>query len=151
MQWQKLVVLWIKFPISPITHLHSTNYSSMVDATNTVTIAPYILIPTGIKYGRCDAQMTFNSYVHSINWISLRENCNCLGEVQVSLFFFVKSQDLKGQMKFKWTPDIPVIAGDGLAYGVACLQFLDSSLEVWHVVIGKFYWKSIFLSNVKFC
>ena len=73
MLWQKLVVLWIKFPISPITHLHSTNYSSMVFATNTVTIAPYILIPTGIKYGRCDAQMTFNWYIHSINWISLRE------------------------------------------------------------------------------
>jgi hypothetical protein len=46
------------------------------------------------------------------------------------LFFFVKSQDPKGQMKFERTPDIPAIAGDGLAYGVACLQFLDSSLEV---------------------
>ena len=35
-------------------------------------------------------------------------------------------------MKFELTPDIPVIAGDGITYGVACLQFLDSShgLEV---------------------
>jgi len=32
-------------------------------------------------------------------------------------FFFVKSQDPKGTMKFERTPDIPVIAGDG----VACL------------------------------
>jgi hypothetical protein len=29
---------------------------------------------------------------------------------------------------FEQTPDIPAIAGDGLAYGVACLQFLDFSL-----------------------
>ncbi len=36
-------------------------------------------------------------------------------------------------MKFERTPAIQAIAGDGLAYGVgsvACLQFLDSSLEV---------------------
>ncbi len=56
-----------------------------------------------------------------------------LGVVPVS-FFFVKSQDPKGKMKFERTPDIPVIAGDGITYGVACLQFLDSSLEVWHFV-----------------
>ncbi len=35
------------------------------------------------------------------------------------LFFFVKSQDPKGQIKYERTPDIPAIAGDGLAYGVA--------------------------------
>ncbi len=45
-------------------------------------------------------------------------------------FFLVKSQDPKGKMKFEPTPDIPVIAGDGITYGVACLQFLDFSLEV---------------------
>jgi hypothetical protein len=32
--------------------------------------------------------------------------------------------------------DIPAIAGDGIAYSVAYLQFLDSSLEVWHFVKG---------------
>ena len=46
------------------------------------------------------------------------------------LFVFVKSQDPKGQMKFEQTPDIPAIAGDGLAYAVANLQFLDCGLEV---------------------
>ncbi len=35
-------------------------------------------------------------------------------------FFFVKSQDPKGKMKFERTPDIPVIAGDVIIYGVAC-------------------------------
>ncbi len=39
------------------------------------------------------------------------------------LIFFVKSQDPKGKMKFERTPDIPVIAGDVITYGVACLQF----------------------------
>jgi hypothetical protein len=33
----------------------------------------------------------------------------------------VKSQDPKGKMKFERTPDTPVIAGDGITYGVACL------------------------------
>jgi hypothetical protein len=37
----------------------------------------------------------------------------------VSYFVLVKSQDPKG--KFELTQDIPTIAGDGLAYGVACL------------------------------
>jgi hypothetical protein len=46
------------------------------------------------------------------------------------LFIFVKRQDPRGQMKFERTPDVPAIAGDGLASGVPCLQFLDSSLEV---------------------
>jgi hypothetical protein len=36
-------------------------------------------------------------------------------------------------MKFEQTPDIQAITGDGLAYGVACLQFLGSSLEVQHL------------------
>jgi hypothetical protein len=33
-------------------------------------------------------------------------------------------------MNFEQTPAIPAIAGDGLAYSVVSLQFLDSSLEV---------------------
>ncbi len=36
-------------------------------------------------------------------------------------------------MKFERTPDIPAIAGDGLAYLVACLQGLGSSLGVRHM------------------
>ena len=44
-----------------------------------------------------------------------------VGGRAVSIFFFVKSQDPKGTMKFEWTSDIPVIAGDGITYGVACL------------------------------
>ncbi len=54
----------------------------------------------------------------------------CVGGCTSFLFFFVKSQDPKGKMKFELMPDIPVIEGDGITYGVACLQFLDSSLEV---------------------
>ena len=50
--------------------------------------------------------------------------------MQFPFVFFVKSQDPKGTMKFERMPDIPVITGDGITYGVACLQFLDSSLEV---------------------
>ncbi len=59
------------------------------------------------------------------------------------LLFLVKSQDPRGKMKFDWTPDIP---GDGLAYGVACLSFLGSSLEVWHFVKEGFYWIPNFLA-----
>ncbi len=43
-------------------------------------------------------------------------------------------------MKFEQTPDITAISGDGRTYGVACLQFLDSSLDVQHFVKGFFYW-----------
>ncbi len=45
----------------------------------------------------------------------------CVGGRNGFLFFFVNSQDPKGKMKFERTPDIPVIAGDGITYGVACL------------------------------
>ena len=45
-------------------------------------------------------------------------------------FFFVKSQDPKSQMKFERTPGIPANAGDGLAYGVACLKYFYSGLVV---------------------
>ena len=44
----------------------------------------------------------------------------CVGG-RTGVLFFVKCQDAKGKMKFKRTPDIPVIAGDGITYGVACL------------------------------
>jgi hypothetical protein len=54
----------------------------------------------------------------------------CVGSHTGFLILFVKSQDPKGKMKFERTPDIPVIAGDGITYGVVCLQFLDSSLEI---------------------
>jgi hypothetical protein len=53
-----------------------------------------------------------------------------LGAVPVSYFCFVKSQDPKGKMKFERTPAVPVIAGDGITYDVACFKFLGSSLEV---------------------
>jgi hypothetical protein len=43
-----------------------------------------------------------------------------LGAVQFPILL-VKCQDPKGKMKFERTPDIPVIAGDGITYGVACL------------------------------
>ncbi len=53
-----------------------------------------------------------------------------LGAVPV-FYFFCDEPRSKGQMKFEERlPDIPAIAGDDIAYGVACLQFLDSSLEV---------------------
>jgi hypothetical protein len=54
----------------------------------------------------------------------------CRDRQQGSNFFLVKRQEPKGQMKFEQSPDIPAIAGDGLAYAVPCLHFLDSSLEV---------------------
>jgi hypothetical protein len=44
-----------------------------------------------------------------------------VGGSAVILFFFVKSQDPKGTMKFERMPDIPVITGDGITYSVACL------------------------------
>jgi hypothetical protein len=56
----------------------------------------------------------------------------CVGGRTCFLFFCEepRSKIPKGKMKFEPMPDIPVIAGDGITYGVACLQFLDSSLEV---------------------
>ncbi len=44
----------------------------------------------------------------------------CWGPYRFPIFF-VKSQDPKGKMKFERTPEIPVIAADGITYGVACL------------------------------
>ncbi len=65
-----------------------------------------------------------------------KKDCNCLGAdwaVQV-YFFFCEEPRSRGPNEFEQTQDILAIAGDGLAYGVACLQFLDSSLEAWHFV-----------------
>jgi hypothetical protein len=45
----------------------------------------------------------------------------CVGGRTGFLFFIVKSQDPKGAMKFERMQDIPVITGDGITYGVACL------------------------------
>ncbi len=44
-----------------------------------------------------------------------------VGGSAVILFVFVKGQDPKGTMKFERMPDIPVITGDDITYGVACL------------------------------
>ncbi len=44
--------------------------------------------------------------------------------------FLCEEPRSKDQMKFEQLPDIPAISGDGIAYGVACLNFLGSSLEV---------------------
>jgi hypothetical protein len=52
-----------------------------------------------------------------------------LGAVPV-FYFFCEEPRSKSQIKFKQLLDIPAIASDGITYGVACLQFLDSSLEV---------------------
>jgi hypothetical protein len=57
-------------------------------------------------------------------------NALLLGAVPDSHFIFVKSQDPKGQKKFVCMTDIPAIPCDALAYGVACLQFMDSSFGV---------------------
>ncbi len=61
-------------------------------------------------------------------------------------YFFCEEPRSKGKMKFEQMPDIPVMAGDCSAYGVACLQCLDSSLEV--VVKGIFYWIPNFYCKV---
>jgi hypothetical protein len=42
-------------------------------------------------------------------------------------FFFAKSKDPKGQIKFEQTPDIPPIARDSLAY---CVTFCSFSILV---------------------
>jgi hypothetical protein len=52
-----------------------------------------------------------------------------LGAVLV-FYLFCEEPRSKSQLNFELWPDIPAIAGDGIAYGVASLQFLDSSLEV---------------------
>ncbi len=65
-------------------------------------------------------------------------------------FFFCEEPRSKGQMKIEWTPDIPVITGDGLAHDVACLQILDSSLEVWDL-IEEILLDTQWFSNVKVC
>jgi hypothetical protein len=57
-----------------------------------------------------------------------------VGAMQVSLWFPMlyceqPRSKLEGLNQVELTPDITAIADDGLAYGVACLQFLDSSLD----------------------
>jgi hypothetical protein len=54
----------------------------------------------------------------------------------------------KNQMRFKQTPIILAIAGYGLAYDVAYLQFEDYSLEVLHFVKGNVCLINNFFSNV---
>jgi hypothetical protein len=55
---------------------------------------------------------------HRLNFVERKVvTAFLLGAVPLSYFFLVKSQDPKGKMKFERTPDIPVIAGDGIVYG----------------------------------
>jgi hypothetical protein len=58
---------------------------------------------------------------HQMNFVE-RKIVTAWGPCRFPIFF-VKSQDPKGQMKFERTPAIPATAGDGLAYGVACISF----------------------------
>jgi hypothetical protein len=56
---------------------------------------------------------------HQLNIVE-RKIVTTWGQCLFPIFCFMKkSQDLKGQMKFEITPNIPAIAGDGHAYGVA--------------------------------
>ncbi len=61
--------------------------------------------------------ITDNKWYHNTNY---KLTAFCVGG-RLFPFFVVKSQVLNGKMKFELTPDIPVIAGDGITYGVACL------------------------------
>ncbi len=61
------------------------------------------------------------------------------------------SQDPKGRMKLERTPDIPAMAGDGLAYGGACLQFLDLVWKFGFLLKENFTGYPSFSSDVKFC
>ncbi len=71
---------------------------------------------------------------HLLTWM-------LLAAVQDSHFFLWWA---KIQRKFECKTDIPAIPGDDLACGVACLQFMNSSVGVWHFVKGKFYCTRIF-------
>ncbi len=70
-------VLQIKFPISWITHSNLTDDLSVVISTNRGTIGPSTVLAWWFlhwnRIRRCDAQTTFNWFVHSIDWFSLRE------------------------------------------------------------------------------
>ncbi len=46
----------------------------------------------------------------------------CWGQCRFPIFFCEEPRS-KGQMNFERMLDIPVIAGDGITFGVACLQF----------------------------
>ncbi len=100
----------------------------MVISTNRGTIVRYIKLHgdsyTGIKY---TGVMLKQHSIDSSTVISVeRKNVTpfVLGAAAgppVSYFVLVKSQDPMGKMKFERTADTPVIAGDGITYGVACL------------------------------
>jgi hypothetical protein len=100
----------------------------MVISTNRGTIVPCIKLHgdsyTGINYA---GVMLKQHSIDSPTAIFIeRKNVTpyVLGAARpppVSYIFFVKSQDPKGKMKFERMPDTPVIAGDGITYGVACM------------------------------
>jgi hypothetical protein len=126
-----VLVLQIKFPISRITHSNLTNDSSVGILTNRGTIVPCIKLHgdsyMGIKYA---GVMLKQQLIRPIDWSTAifveRKNVTpyvlaAAAGPPVSYIFFVLSQDPKGKMKFARTPDTPVIAGDGITYGVACL------------------------------
>jgi hypothetical protein len=71
------------------------------------------------KICRCDAQTKLIRTQHPLNFVE-----------RIPFPIFIVMSQAKDLMKFERTPDIPAIAGDDLAYGMACFQFLDSSLEV---------------------
>jgi hypothetical protein len=67
-------------------------------------------------------QHSIDSFTESIDFVERKVvTASFVGGRAVILFVFVKSQDPKGKMKVERTPDIPVIEGDGITYGVACL------------------------------
>jgi hypothetical protein len=83
----------------------------------------------GIKYaGVMLKQHSMDSSTASIEFRS-EKTVTAWGPNRFPIFFGEEPRS-KGPMKFERTPNIPAIAGDSLAYGVACLQLLDSSLEV---------------------
>ena len=89
-----------------------------------------MVIPTGIKYaGVMLNRNSIDRTQHPLNFVEGKTvTAYFVGGRAGFLFFFVKSQDPKRQMKFERTPDIPAIADDGLAYGVASLKYFYSSL-----------------------
>ena len=100
----------------------------------------------------CSIEIQLIRTQHPLNFVEGKTvTASFVGGCSGFLFCFVKSQDPKSQMKFERTPGIPANAGDGLAYGVACLKYFYSGLVVWYFVKGNFYWMPSFFSYVKFC
>ncbi len=71
-------------------------------------------------------------FIHSINVIERKLVTVSFVGGRACFLLFCEEPRSNCQMMFERTPDIPAIAGDGLAYGVpvACMQILDTSVEV---------------------